>query len=536
MPTLDFELLKIIARFETVSNAGKGFVISGKNVYLEITENVKLYYTHGWQSWSLAAWTDVKTLPKPKPHLLNPMQIDPVYANHPFPNGSWVGAVELENGKILLLGALGLDSHVQFNNGILQGWYENNHIKPGEQQWFTAFGTELEVFQAYSIFLKEKFGASKPKESGSVWCSWYSFYTSIDEIILGKVLSTMNDLPFDVIQVDDGWQKAIGDWQANSKFPSGMKALADQIKSTNRKAGLWLAPLLVVPTSSTYKDHPDWLVMDEFGKPISAGFNWGERLYALDTTHPQVLEWLKMLMIQVMDWGFEYIKLDFLYAGALPGIRKQDLPREAAYRLGLEVIRQSLNENIYFLTCGAPIIPSIGLCDAMRIGPDVAGTWEDYRDAVLLYNPATPSVKNAIRTTINRYWLSSLLYVDPDVVYFRSNEKKLSGKQKELLSNLALICRFKASSDLPQQLSDEQKNQVRNFIFSNPVICRTGRYTFNIDDQIIDYAEYVSLPPEPHGVMKLISEITGWLGNQPLTYKLLNKLSNESLDKMKQGL
>ncbi|MEI6289965.1 MAG: glycoside hydrolase family 36 protein [Chloroflexota bacterium] len=536
MPILEFESIKIIARFETVSNAENGFVINGKNVSLEIPGKVKKYYTHGWQSWSLTAWTDLEPLPRSKPYLLNPMQIDPVYANHPFPNGSWVGAVELEDGKILLLGALGLDSHVQYHNGTLQGWYENNCSPNEEQLWFTAYGSEFDVFDAYADLLKLHFGSSNPKKTGNIWCSWYSFYSSIDEQSLQKVINSMADMPFDVIQVDDGWQKAIGEWQANTKFPAGMKALADNIKSTGRQAGLWLAPLLVVPSSKTYRDHPEWLVRDENGKPISAGFNWGEQLFALDTTHPQVLEWLEQLMTQVMDWGFEYVKLDFLYAGALPGIRYQNIPREAAYRMGLKVIRKTLGEKIFFLTCGAPVIPSLGLCDGMRIGPDVAGTWEDYRDAVLLYNPATPSVKNALRTSINRFWLSSLLHVDPDVVYFISDEKKLSAIQKELLRNLAEICKFKATSDLPQKLSREQWDDARKFLASNPSIERTSRYTFKINEKVIDYSEYVSLPPKPKGITRLIGEITGWLGNQPLTYKILNKLGDDSLEKMKKGL
>jgi hypothetical protein len=35
--------------------------------------------------------------------------------------------------------------------------------------------------------------------------------------------------------VDDGWQLSIGDWEANGKFPSGMNALAEKIKSTGAK-------------------------------------------------------------------------------------------------------------------------------------------------------------------------------------------------------------------------------------------------------------------------------------------------------------
>ena len=156
-----------------------------------------------------------------------------------------------------------------------------------------------------------------------MWCSWYSLYNQIDEPALFRIFDELGDLPFDVLQVDDGWQVAVGDWKANRKFPSGMEALAEKIKSTGRKAGLWLAPLLAVKSSRLFREHPDWFLRDERGGLVPAGFNWGERLYALDTTHPGATEWLIALMKQVRTWGFDYLKLDFLYAGALKGQRYQ---------------------------------------------------------------------------------------------------------------------------------------------------------------------------------------------------------------------
>ncbi len=139
-----------------------------------------------------------------------------------------------------------------------------------------------------------------------------------------------------------------------------MRALAEKIKSTGRRAGLWLAPLVAVKSSGLFREHPDWFLRDERGKAVSAGFNWGEQLYAVDTTHPAALEWLRGLMKEVRGWGFDYLKLDFLYGGALPGKRYKDMPREAAYRSGLEAMREAMGEDAYFLACGAPIIPSVG--------------------------------------------------------------------------------------------------------------------------------------------------------------------------------
>ena len=113
---------------------------------------------------------------------------------------------------------------------------------------------------------------------------------------MGKIFDELDDLPFEVFQVDDGWQVNIGDWLANNKFPSGMQALADKIRACGRTPGLWLAPFLGVPSSSLLRQHPDWFLHDADGGLVSAGFNWGEQLYALDTTHPEVLDWLRALM------------------------------------------------------------------------------------------------------------------------------------------------------------------------------------------------------------------------------------------------
>jgi alpha-galactosidase len=530
MANLKFDNLEIIAVFDESWLIKAGYQLKGSTVALQLPGTTRRYYRHGWQSWSLAAWTAPVPLPVQKPARLHPLQIDPLYAHHPSPHGSWLGAVEVAEGKILFLGALGLDNHVQLREGQLQGWYES-----GRGDWFAAYGPEAEVFSAYAQLLKEKFGSGRVTGTQRVWCSWYSLYTAIDEKNLSKTFDDLGDLPFDLFQVDDGWQIAIGDWEANPKFPSGMDRLADKIKNTGRKAGLWLAPLLVVPSSKTYREHPDWLLRDGQGKLVSAGFNWGEPLFALDTTHPVALDWLASLMRRVRGWGYDYLKLDFLYAGALPGQRHIDLPREAAYRYGLGVLREAMGSDAYFLACGAPILPSLGLCDALRLGPDVAAEWENYRDAVLLSNPAIPGAKNAIRTTLNRLWLAPLVHPDPDVAYFRSVETKLTAEQNAKLQDLARVCNFKATSDLPQWLTEAERENLREFLSNQPQVERTGRHTFRLDGREVDFSPAMPLPEPPRGLEGLLGEITGWLGSQPWILKMLDKLGKKRLNKLKQA-
>ncbi len=294
---------------------------------------------------------------------------------------------------------------------------------------------------------------------------------------------------------------------------------------------MWLAPLIAVESSELFQKHPGWFIRKSNGNFVSAGFNWGEPVYALDTTHPDALAWLANLMKQVRAWGFDYIKLDFLYAGALPGVRHVEMPREAAYRHGLTVIREALGE-AFFLTCGAPILPSLGLCDAMRVGPDVSASWEDRRDAVLLYNPTTPGARNAIRTTINRLWLKPLVQTDPDVAYFRSRECALTPEQRQLLQDLATICDFKATSDLPQWLSGEERQQLDGFLRAETNVTRTGRAAFMIENRPVDFSPAMDMPEPPRGLARIEAAVIGWLGSQGWALKILDGLGKRDLAKM----
>ena len=497
-----------------------GLILQGKKVTIHSPFTSKEYFQHGWQSWSLTAWITPEIFPGCSyPKSLNVLQTDLPYAELDQPNGSWLGAVSNLEGEILFLGSLELESHVKLEGDSLIGTYETD-----TGDWFVSFGAEEKIFDSYVVLIKKELGSANIKISPRVWCSWYSMYEEICEDYLLKVCNDLVDYPFDVIQVDDGWQHKVGDWKPNGKFPSGMKSLANHITKIGKKAGLWLAPLIVVPSSSIYKEHPDWLLRSENGDPVNAGVNWNEKLYAMDTTHPKVLEWLTNLMREVREWGFDYIKLDFLYAGALNGIRYQNIPRETAFRLGLQTMRESLGD-AFLLTCGTPILPSIGLCDAIRIGPDVSGSWSPLLENKLLNNYAVPGVQNAVRTSINRLWLSPIVQTDPDVVYFQSLGNSLSDDHKDILKSLALITNYKATSDLPHLNTPEDKKALLDFLNNSPDINRIDRYIFSLDGKLIDFSNSVTLLPELRLSESFLQVIVKTISKYIIVLKIFGKIS-----------
>ncbi len=217
-------------------------------------------------------------------------------------------------------------------------------------------------------------GLEAPRPAPTVWCSWYEYFTAVTEDDIHENLRAMDtlDLPVDVVQIDDGYQKALGDWLTLSGRFRSRAGIADKIRSRGRRAGIWTAPFLVDPASDLAAEHPDWLVRDTTGGFAHAGRNWGHDLRILDTTHPDAAACLTEVFTTLRAEGYDYFKVDFLYAGALDGVRHADVDALTAYRSGIRLIREAIGADSYLLGCGAPLLPSIGLFDAMRVSPDTA--------------------------------------------------------------------------------------------------------------------------------------------------------------------
>lgn len=469
---------------------GDSQLISASSLRLRLPGTPSKFYRHGWQSWTLTTWLDPAAPPRPvRASEFRIKDEDPGYALHLNHVSTWVAAVELDEEDILLLGALELGGRVELDGKTLHGFYEPVDDAP----WLVARGGEEEVFSTYAQQLETRFGKGQFETPPRVWCSWYSLYGWVNERVFTRALGDFGDMPFDVFQLDDGWQLAHGDWEANKKFPSGMKTLAEKISATGRAPGIWLAPFMVSPKSQLAHDHPEWLLRDEKGNPVRAGITWSGNPLCLDVSHPEVLEWLDRLIRKARGWGYDYLKLDFLYIGALIGTRSKDIPREVAYRNAMQVIREAAGD-AYILACGAPIVPSLGLCDGIRVGPDVSPFWRNDPLTVWLDNPNDTSTQNAIRTSIHRLWLNPLINLDPDVMFFRSKHNSLTANEKQLLQDLGRISRFKATSDLPQWMTASDQEQLREFLNSSPTVEKRTRYGFQIDERAVDFSPVIPIP------------------------------------------
>ncbi len=179
------------------------------------------------------------------------------------------------------------------------------------------------------------------------------------------------------IELDDGYQRAAGAWEPNERFPHGHAWLSDQIHARGFKAGLWLAPFAVAEGSGLPAAHADWLLRDA-GEPVVCATRdaWGGKVFALDGAHPKVQQWLYDLARRaVREWGYDYLRVDLLRWATVGSAHYGGLTHAEAYRAGLAAIRDGLGTEALLLGGGAPLQHSVGLVNAMRIGPDVGASW-----------------------------------------------------------------------------------------------------------------------------------------------------------------
>lgn len=253
------------------------------------------------------------------------------------------------------------------------------------------------------------------------WCSWYCFGPGVTAKNITDNLDWIAaHLPaLRYIQIDDGYQPWMGDWLDTGKaFGGNIQGVLHQIRDRGFEPALWVAPFVASEQSKLFRDHPDWFVQDDSGKPLRSdrvGFG-GWRLgpwYALDGTHPAAQRWLEdTFRTMRRDWGCTYFKLDANYWGTLHGGHRHDpnATRVEAYRRGMEAIRRGAG-NALILGCNHPLWPSLGLIHASRSSLDIDRNWAAFA--------------NIGRENLLRGWQNGRLWWnDPDCILLHDSSAK----------------------------------------------------------------------------------------------------------------
>jgi alpha-galactosidase len=153
-------------------------------------------------------------------------------------------------------------------------------------------------------------------------------------------------------------------------------------------------------------------------------------------------------------WGFELLKLDFLFAVALappPGKTRGGVMWEA-----MEFIRHLMGKRA-MLACGVPLGAAFGLADYCRIGGDVHLSWRHSLLSFLRHRERVDTLAS-LHSTLGRWQLNGRAFQnDPDVFILRIENQKLNPEQQQTLLTInSLLGSLLFTSDDLGQYSETQ--------------------------------------------------------------------------------
>ena len=218
------------------------------------------------------------------------------------------------------------------------------------------------------------------------------------------------------IQLDDGYQPAMGDWlETGAAFGGGVQDVLKKIRARGFEPAIWVAPFIAEEKSHLFQQHPDWFIKDADGTPLRSdkvsfgGWRRGP-WYVLDGTHPEAQRHLESVFRTMRnEWGCTYFKLDANFWGALHGGKHHDAnaTRIEAYRRGMQAVLRGAGDS-FILGCNHPIWASLGLIHGSRSSNDITRKWERI---------ATTGRQNLLRNWQNgRLWWN-----DPDAIVLVGN-------------------------------------------------------------------------------------------------------------------
>ncbi|MEC4591933.1 MULTISPECIES: glycoside hydrolase family 36 protein [Nitrospirillum] len=175
-------------------------------------------------------------------------------------------------------------------------------------------GDYFAALDAYRRIAADR-GVRPPQPSAAsfepIWCAW-GYERSCTPELIEATLPKAKELGLDWAVIDDGWQKAIGDWVVDpAKYP-GREAdflkLVGSIRQGGLKPRLWYAPLAAAPGSDLLHDHTDMLLLSKEGAPQLV--TWWNSFYLCPAYEPTRAHTVALVRKFLGDWGFKGLKID----------------------------------------------------------------------------------------------------------------------------------------------------------------------------------------------------------------------------------
>jgi len=171
-----------------------------------------------------------------------------------------------------------------------------------------------------------------------LYTTWFDIGAELDEQLARRLVDEAAEIGQEIFLVDAGWYKGVpttryrdmrstwdaiskplGNWELGeerTRFPSGLRALADYVRSRGMQFGLWFEFERVGRPSLLAAKHPDWVTFRPKGK-------WG----MVDFGRPEVQEYFRRIVDRyVRDLDLRYIRWDCNLENLPPYWAQRDVP------------------------------------------------------------------------------------------------------------------------------------------------------------------------------------------------------------------
>jgi alpha-galactosidase len=188
-----------------------------------------------------------------------------------------------------------------------------------------------------------------------------------------------------------------------------MKDAVNVIHRNKQKAGIYYSPFvywgnninqIVEGTDGKYT-YGDIVLRDDQGNILPTM----DGAYAIDPTHPGTKQRIAYYFNRFLDYGFEYIKIDFLSHGSLEGNHYDPAVQTGiqAFNQGMAYINKVLDGRMFISASIAPLFPN-QYAHARRISCDIDGTLE--------------STEYQLNNLTYGWWQNDTIYrfTDPDYI------------------------------------------------------------------------------------------------------------------------
>lgn len=138
--------------------------------------------------------------------------------------------------------------------------------------------------------------------------------------ILGRIAA--HHLPVDYFWIDAGWYECeknwarwVGTWQPSAtRFPQGLKPVADAVHQKGVKFILWFEPERVMRDTWLFQNHADWILPPSPAESLPAELRYmaNDGFHLLNLGNPEALAWAKQTFsTMVGEVGVDVYRNDF---------------------------------------------------------------------------------------------------------------------------------------------------------------------------------------------------------------------------------